>query len=281
MPYQFALTIVAPVRAGEAGDLDALLEVDGRRRRERLGRSTSPALTGVHFARFVLARGDRSTSTGEPLPAQLVYMSDVDVSPARHLRRARRRARRRASTASSGTARATRRGRDARARLAYLRRARRARAGALRQHGRPHRRRRSRRRPAARGDRALPRRAAATTGRARPGRRAAQRVRELVEHDPALAWARAARREARRPRSAARDRAPGRDPAPAAPAAAVALLAAPVYLVVLRRHERRDPAPHLKPPPERVPELAALEDHVVQNPFTAVGFVKPGRVPAS
>ncbi len=31
------------------------------------------------------------------------------------------------------------------------------------------------------------------------------------------------------------------------------------------------------PDEERVQTLAALEDHVVQNPFTAIGFVKPGR----
>ena len=35
--------------------------------------------------------------------------------------------------------------------------------------------------------------------------------------------------------------------------------------------------PHVKPDEERVLELAALEDHVVQNPFMAIGHVKPGR----
>ena len=54
------------------------------------------------------------------------------------------------------------------------------------------------------------------------------------------------------------------------------LLSAPVFLVLLRRHERRDRAPHVKAPVEVVQELAALEDHVVHNPFTALGFVKPG-----
>ena len=54
------------------------------------------------------------------------------------------------------------------------------------------------------------------------------------------------------------------------------LLAAPVFLVLLRKHERSDPAPHLKPPPERVRELAALEDHLAVNPFAALGLVKPG-----
>jgi hypothetical protein len=54
------------------------------------------------------------------------------------------------------------------------------------------------------------------------------------------------------------------------------LLAAPFYLISLRLHELRDPAPHLKPGADLVQELAALEDHLVHNPFTAVGLVKPG-----
>jgi hypothetical protein len=54
------------------------------------------------------------------------------------------------------------------------------------------------------------------------------------------------------------------------------LLVAPVFLLLLRLHERSDPAPHLRPSLEQVEELDALEDHLVQNPFTAIGFVKPG-----
>jgi len=54
------------------------------------------------------------------------------------------------------------------------------------------------------------------------------------------------------------------------------LLAAPVYAILLRRHERADEAENLLPDEETVQRLAALEDHVVQNPFTAIGFVKPG-----
>jgi hypothetical protein len=55
-----------------------------------------------------------------------------------------------------------------------------------------------------------------------------------------------------------------------------ALLAAPVYAVLLRRHEKRDPAPHERADEATVLELAALEDHLPMNPFTAVGQVKPG-----
>jgi len=55
------------------------------------------------------------------------------------------------------------------------------------------------------------------------------------------------------------------------------LVAAPFYAILLRRHERADEAEDLKPDEETVQRLAALEDHVVQNPFTAIGFVKTGR----
>ena len=54
-------------------------------------------------------------------------------------------------------------------------------------------------------------------------------------------------------------------------------MGAPVYAILLRRHERADKAEDLLPDEETVRTLAALEDHVVQNPFTAIGFVKPGR----
>ncbi|MDZ7727035.1 MAG: hypothetical protein U5Q44_01905 [Dehalococcoidia bacterium] len=56
-----------------------------------------------------------------------------------------------------------------------------------------------------------------------------------------------------------------------------ALLAAPFYAVLLRRHEKTDPAPRLVPDPAHVERLAADEDHLAQNQFTAVGHLKPGR----
>jgi hypothetical protein len=55
------------------------------------------------------------------------------------------------------------------------------------------------------------------------------------------------------------------------------ILGAPFYAILLRRHERADKAEDLLPDEETVRTLAALEDHAVQNPFTAIGFVKPGR----
>ncbi|HYT14205.1 MAG TPA: hypothetical protein VEL12_15570 [Candidatus Nitrosopolaris sp.] len=54
------------------------------------------------------------------------------------------------------------------------------------------------------------------------------------------------------------------------------LLALPIALVLLRIHEVRDAAPHIRPVPAHVRELAALEDHGIQNQFSAIGFIKPG-----
>ena len=54
------------------------------------------------------------------------------------------------------------------------------------------------------------------------------------------------------------------------------LAAAPLYAVLLRLHEMRDLAPHLKPDPEHVARLADLEDHFPQNQFSVIGFLKPG-----
>jgi hypothetical protein len=56
----------------------------------------------------------------------------------------------------------------------------------------------------------------------------------------------------------------------------VALLTAPVYALLLRRHERRDEPSEDRAEEARVLELASLEDRLPMNPFTAVGHVKPG-----
>jgi hypothetical protein len=54
------------------------------------------------------------------------------------------------------------------------------------------------------------------------------------------------------------------------------LLALPFWLVLLRLHEKADPAPRFSPDSARVQELGDLEDHIVQNQFSAVGYFKPG-----
>ena len=51
-----------------------------------------------------------------------------------------------------------------------------------------------------------------------------------------------------------------------------------VMLLLIRRLERKDVAESGPAPPEHAHALELTEDHVAQNPFTAIGLVKPGRV---
>ena len=78
MPYQRALTIVAPVRAGARGELESLLATMGN------GVANGSvldfgALSGVHFARLAVVTEDKG------FPAHLILLSDIDVSAAKHL----------------------------------------------------------------------------------------------------------------------------------------------------------------------------------------------------
>ncbi|CAN7448906.1 hypothetical protein LJR130_002894 [Variovorax sp. LjRoot130] len=50
----------------------------------------------------------------------------------------------------------------------------------------------------------------------------------------------------------------------------------PVFLVLLRRHEKRDPEYYPRPRAAAVREMQELEDHDLSNSFTALGPVKPG-----
>ncbi|CAN7152881.1 MULTISPECIES: hypothetical protein [unclassified Variovorax] len=50
----------------------------------------------------------------------------------------------------------------------------------------------------------------------------------------------------------------------------------PVFLVLLRRHEKRDPEYCPRPRAGAVREMQELEDHDLSNSFTALGPVKPG-----
>jgi hypothetical protein len=103
-------------------------------------------------------------------------------------------------------------------------------------------------------------------------------VRQHVQSDPELAWA---LEEAERPGRLARFREKLHlvaIPLLLLPLVPLLLLALPIFAIVLRIHERRDGTPpHVKQKQERILELAALEDHLVHNPFMAVGHVKPGR----
>ena len=54
------------------------------------------------------------------------------------------------------------------------------------------------------------------------------------------------------------------------------IIVLPVWAVILRVHERSDVPEDDRPDPSHVDALTAVEDRVVQNPFTATGFLKPG-----
>lgn len=54
------------------------------------------------------------------------------------------------------------------------------------------------------------------------------------------------------------------------------LAGSPVWLFLLRRHEKADVAADIMPDNSWRETLAAQEDHGVQNPFTSAGYIKPG-----
>src|SRR2546423_8653154 len=56
------------------------------------------------------------------------------------------------------------------------------------------------------------------------------------------------------------------------------ILAAPIYVIFLRRFEKTDPAQGWRVDPGESHMLPAAEDHCVTNQFTAMGSVKPGLV---
>lgn len=65
-------------------------------------------------------------------------------------------------------------------------------------------------------------------------------------------------------------------PVVALAASPLVVAALPVWAALLRWHERRDVPSTEHPDLEHLREIANLEDFVAQNPFTAVGLVKPG-----
>jgi hypothetical protein len=274
VPYQTALTIAAPVRAGAEGDLNRLLASMGN------GVASGSVidlarLPDVHFARLAVVPSDTDVS-GRPLPAWLLYLADADRSRARQLRDL-------VASGGAGIDRVfghcegyPRGGADAEGRLDYLKRHVIDEAATYTNtRGRTVRQIRleAELRQAVDGFLDGSREELADDG---PGKvRAA--VIAFVERDPGLARARV---PAERPTLGER----ARDWAHLAGVALVSLLAlpfaivgAPLYAILLRRRERRDEAPHHRPPESLVLELAALEDHLPMNPFTAVGHVKPGQ----
>ena len=272
MPFQSALSIVAPVRDGAADELDGLLA--------RMGNGVANgevidfgSFAGLHFARLVLVPADVD-HRGRRLPANLVYLADLDVPPAEHLLELVRRTGEgvdRVFGHCEGYPQGTPGERE---RLEWLRgRVARAPATYVNTHGRTRAQIREEAELRDAVNEFLDRRRD-LAGREPAEVRAA--VREFVADEPTLKWA---LKPAERPGFLARARerlhmaGVGLLVLVALP---FALVAAPVYAVLLRRHERRDEAPHERADEAAVLELASLEDHLPMNPFTAVGQVKPG-----
>jgi hypothetical protein len=272
MPYQHALTVAAPVRSGAADDLKALLATMG----DGVANGSVVdfgALSGVHFARLMVIE-EAWDHAGTYMPSYLVLLSDLDVAPATHLIEL-------VQTAGEGIDRLFGHcegypaGTPAeRARLEYLtRHVVRESATYVNTAGRSAQQIRE---EAVLRDAIqdfLDREGVGLAGADPTALRRA--VLEFVEREPRLAFA---RRPAQRPELGERLRRLANlvgVPLVTLPFVPVALAAAPAYAVVLRRHERTDPAPHVKPDEDKVHELAELEDHLVQNPFTAIGHVKP------
>ena len=260
MPFQRALTVVAPVRTGARAELESLLATMGN------GVANGSvldfgSLSGVHFARLAVVEED------EGLPAHLILMTDFDVSTAKHLGELAER---------DGIDRLFSHceGYDGADRLGYLRRhAVKEAATYVNTRGRTL----AQIKQEAQLHEAIDDFLDQGDWRGRDPEDVRRAVRKHVEGDSALSWA---LEPAERPGGLARLREKLHliaIPLLLLPLLPLLLLALPVFLVVLWWHERRDDAPHVKPPQDRVLALAALEDHIVQNPFMAVGHVKPGR----
>jgi hypothetical protein len=273
MSPQVAVTIVADLRSGESESLKQLLASMG----DGVANGSVvdlAALHDVHFARVVLLE-ETTDLRGEPLPASLLYMSDADMSADEHLSDL-------VDSAGPGLDLLfwhcegyppEPRARDTR--LSYLRRhVVKEQAHYFNTIGRNVRQVRQEAELRDRIEELLSSRPESLAD-ADPAaiRRAAQK---LTEQDDRLRWA---RRPAPRLGFGFRTKELVHLVAGVLLVLVLTpllLLAAPLFLLLLRLHERSDPAPHLRPPPEQVEELDTLEDHLVQNPFTAIGFVKPG-----
>ena len=277
MPHQTALTVVAEVRPDAADDLRALLATmgDGVANDSVLDFGS---LSGLHFARLVLVEESTDLEGGR-LPASLIYLSDLDISKDRHLGEL-------VDTGGDAIDRifghcagypdapATRV-----QRLAYLRgHVVNEQARYVNTVGRTAQQIRDEAQLRSRIEAYLDEHADEL--RDRDPVEIRSELQRLVDDDADLQWA---RRPAEKTELGFRLRELVHTIGVPLLVLVLVLVFLPVvvigllvYLVLLRRHERRDPAPHVKPTPELVQELAALEDHLVQNPFTAIGLVKPG-----
>ncbi|MGW9171202.1 hypothetical protein [Streptomyces decoyicus] len=81
MPHQSAVTVLVTVPPARGDDVREVLDEANRKEAGEVFRFAE--VKGAHFARLVVPQ--RSDSAGALLPAGVVYMSEVDVSPSAHL----------------------------------------------------------------------------------------------------------------------------------------------------------------------------------------------------
>ena len=269
---QVAFAARATVAPGRADELRALLEAMGT---GRDGAAAIPftRMDGVHFARLLLLE-DVHDLDGRPIPASLMYMSDIDAPLDRHL----------AQLSELGAA-----GLDAAFGLCEGYPAQpdtAARRAYLQQHATPPQahyvnaigRTVEQIRQEERLRQAIADHVDRHRGSIGPNAQAVRRaIQQFVRDEPSLQWAlrRAAPPPLRfRVGEVAHLAALSTGLVLAAPLLALVL---PVYVPLLRWHEIRDPAPHVPADRAHSRALGEIEDFAAQNQFSAIGFVKPGR----
>src|SRR5215468_4683375 len=273
MPHQIGVTIRAPVAAGRVAELRQWLAEAGKK-----GMGEAPfgfaGCRGLHFARFYLLE-ETADLTGRPIPASLVFMSEVDAPLRRHLAEL-------ADVAQGGIDEAFQHctgypgpGARRRQRIAWLRRHR-VRASAFYVN---------------------------TVGRGVAQIRQEAKLREALEdyldrRDHTGRTAIEVRRELQAYVAGRADLAWARKPPPLPSlwfraGEAVHLVAVPlililllplllpvlaVWAVLLRLDERHDRPFTQRPTLAHLEEVATYEDFGAQNPFAVAGFVRPGRL---
>ncbi|HEY3083352.1 MAG TPA: hypothetical protein VGM69_25960 [Chloroflexota bacterium] len=273
MVEQVPVTIIAPVRPEALQPLRELLETMGP---DPSGNDVVPfgRFGGVHFARFVVLEPTVDLK-GRPIPPSLLFLSDVDGPAEAFLGEL-------VVVAGPGIDRLyahcggypAEGDRTRETRLAYLRAHRvEASAAYVNTHGRTVEQIRQEARLREAIEEFVDRSRPAWSGVPATAVRSA--IQDFVASQEALRWAR------QPPDGDGLSRRLGQAGALAAGAlpillvAPAALVALPSLVVLLRLHELTDPVKRLRPSDRRVQELGALEDHVVHNQFSAVGFVKP------
>ncbi len=271
MPHQVALTVRAPILPGRVQELKEVLDRVGAEDRR-------PALLPfehlpVHFARLFVV-DDATDLAGAAIPASLFFLSDVDAPLDAYLAQLCRLAAAGLDEIFSLCA-AYPSGATPEARAAYLT-AHSVKPAALYVNTVGRSLAQVRQEAALReaiGD-FLDDHAAELAGKSARQVRAA--VVDHVGKDPGLSWA---LDPAARPAAAWRSM----EAIHAAVAAVVGvillpfiLIGLPFYLVWLRIHETHDKVAREPVDHARIAELAAREDKIVQNQFTAVGLRKPG-----